>query len=226
MTTINLNEVRNELCNLLRSSDVLSTTIRGVTRVSSNYTASASESSHTFTGYTPVKNIKTLTVDGVAKYYLRDYTMNWNTGVLSWNSNLTGGETVAYVLDYGSGDKIYPDYPRDDLTLTSFPRVGIEMTSISTTPLGLGGANHMSDMLWTVYVWVSANKDTNIASGFGGQTDLETTMNLIRSAVRTNAKLLYTIPWIYPLNTSPILRGQYDKVLQQSQDFRVRFRVE
>lgn len=230
MTTMNIQQMRDELCEFLRRSDVLSTTVRGVTRTTSTYTVGAGgESTHTFTGNLPTRDFYSITVDGTAKYYLRDYTMNWTTGVLTWNTPLILNQVVAYSIDWSSastGDKIYPDLPRDDLSLTSFPRIGIELTSIATQPIGLGGSTHLSDLVFTIFVWVPANKDSNIAGGFGGLTDLETTMASIRSAIRTNAKLFYTFPWIYPRGTAPITKGPNGKVLQHSQDFFVRFKLE
>lgn len=226
MSTFSIQQIRDELCVYLRYSDVLSTSVRGVTRRTEGYTVGVGgEAGHTFSS-TPIKDFVYVTVDAVNKYYLRDYTMNWNTGVLTWNSALTNGQVVATQYDYGSGDKIYPDYPRDDITLTSYPRIAIELTSVSTQPLGLGGTNHISDFLITIYVWVSVNKDTNIAGGFGGLSDLNTTMYNIRNKIRSNAKSFYTFNWITPNGTSPTIKGTNSKILQQSQDFRIRFKVE
>lgn len=227
MTTINFQQIRDELCQFLRYSDVLSTTIRGITRTTSSYTVGVGgEASHTFTGNTPVRDFKSLTVNSVAKYYLRDYTMNWNTGVLTWNTALIENDAVAYQIDWGSGDNIYPDLPRDDLYFSSFPRIGIEMVSVSTEPFGLGGMNHISDILLSIIVWVPVNKDSNVASSFGGLNDLESTNNLIREAIRSNAKSFYTFSWIYPKGKGPIIKGQNNKVMQISNDYLIRFKVE
>ena len=226
MATINLQNLRDEVCQYLRYSDVLTTTVRGVTRTTEGYTVGVGgEATHTFT-HAPIRDFKYITVNSVNKDFLRDYTINWLTGVVTWNSALLQNDVVATQYDYGTSDKVYPDMPRDDLSLTSFPRVGIELTSISTEPLGLGGANHISDILLTVIVWVPVNKDTNVAGGFGGLPDMENTVTLIRSAIRTNAKGFYTFPWIYPKGTAPITRGQDNKIMQHSQDFLIRFRIE
>lgn len=227
MTTLNLMNLRDELCDFLRRSDVLSTTIRGVTRTTSSYSVGVGgEATHTFTANIPVRDFKLLTVDSVNMYFLRDYTMNWNTGVLTWNTPLTVGQAVAYQIDWGAGDKIYPDLPRDDLTLTSYPRVGIELTSISTAPLGLGGTTHISDILITIFVWVPVNRDSGVNSSFGGIEDLEATMTLIRDAIRTNAKNFYSFSWITPSGTAPLFKGMNGKVLQHSADYQIKWRIE
>jgi hypothetical protein len=227
MTTINIQTVRDEFCHFLRYSDVLTTSIRGVTRDSTEgYTVGAGgEATHTF-GHNPVRNFKVLTVNGTAKYYLRDYTVNWTTGVLTWNSALVNNDVVVVTYDYGNGDKIYPDLPRDDLTLSSYPRIGLQLTSISTEPLGIGGSTHTSDVLFTVFVLAPANKDSNISGGFGGLSDLEECHRLVRDAIRTGAKSFYTFPWIYPSGLGPLFKGFNDKVLQQSADYQIKFRIE
>ncbi len=225
MTTMDTEQIRDEICQFIRMSDVLSTSVRGVTRTVSTYTVGVGgEATHTFTGNIPVKDFKSLKVDSTDYYYLRDYTINWDTGVLTWNTPLIAGQVVVYSIDWGNTDKIFPDFPRDGITFDSFPRVGIDLTSVSTEPRGLGGTVHMSDLLVTITVWVSAEK--NNVTNFGGLVDLESTINLIRSSMRTNAKSFYTFPYIYPKGQSPLIRGKNDKVLQRSGDFFIRFRIE
>lgn len=225
MTTLNIQTLKNEIVHSLRNGDILSTTVRGVTTRTDNFTATAGQTQFTLT-QTPVKNIRSLTVAAVAKYYLRDYTVAWSTGIVTLSTGATVGDAVAIQYDYGTGDKIYPDLPRDDLYLTSYPRVGLELTSITTTPLGLGGMVHMSDLLITIFAWMPANIDSAIASGTGGQTALSTLMYNIRNVIRTNAKTYYTFTFITPAGTGPLLKGEEDKLLMQSQDFQIRFVVE
>lgn len=227
MTTINLQDLRDELSQFLRYSDVLTTSVRGVTRTAGGYVVGlGGETTHTFTGFTPTRDFKFITVNAVNYYWLRNYTINWTTGVLTWNVPLVSGDSVAFQIDWGTGDKIFPDLPRDDLSLTSFPRIGIELTGMSTEPLGLGGANHISDIVVTVIVWASVNKDAAIAGGFGGLTDLENTMTSIRSVIRAAAKTFFTFNWISPKGTNPVTRSTNNKVMQHSQDFMIRFLVE
>lgn len=229
MATIELENLREEICHALRNGDIFgaaSTTIRGVTNTTNSFTAGAGDIEFTLS-HTGVKNIRSLTIDSVDKYLFRDYTVNWATGKITLNTPTTGGEDIEVSYDYSSSaDKIYPDMPRTDLTLTSFPRVGIELTSSRTEPLGLGGLRHISDLIVTAYVWVPVNKDTNIAGGLGGTSDLNNTIKRVRDALRTTPKSYYNFPYIYPMSTSPIITGQDNKIIQMSQDFNVRFVVE
>lgn len=218
--------MKEEICHSLRTGDVLSISVRGVSAKTDTFTATASQTVFTLT-YTNIKNIRSLTVNSVAKYYLRDYTVAWATGVVTLNTGATINDPVSIIYNYGSsGDKIYPDLPRDDLTLTSYPRVGIELTSITTQPFGLGGMVHMSDLLITIFAWMPANIDTAVSGGFGGQTALSTLVYNIRNVIRTNAKSYYTFTYITPAGTGPLLKGEDGKLLTQSQDFQIKFKTE
>lgn len=226
MTTINLQTIREELCLFLRNSDVLSVSVRGVTTITNeSFTATAGQTVFTL-AHALVRNVRSITVQAVNKYYLTDYTVNFTTGVVTLGVGATVGNTVLVTYDYGTSDKIYPDFPRDDLTFQSYPRVGIELTSISTEPIGLGGMNHLSDLLITIIAIVSANKDVGVAGGFGGLSDLESLWKNVRTSFRTGAKGFVSFPYITPSGTGPIFKGKSDKLLQQTFDFRIRWVLE
>jgi hypothetical protein len=210
---------------LLRNSDIFTTTIRGVTTKTDNFTATAGQTQFTLT-QTAVKNIRSLTVNSVPKYFINNYIINWTTGVVTLSVGANLNDPVAIQYDYGSGDKIYPDYPRSDLTLTSFPRIGMEIISSTTSPLGLGGTTHISDLVVQIFLWMPINKDVNIAGGLGGTKDLNDYMSDIRSIIRTNAKNLYSFRYITPIGTSPVIIGTNQKIIQISQDFSIKFLVE
>jgi hypothetical protein len=227
MATINAEQIREELCHFLRYSDILSTTVRSVTRVTEGYTVGVGgESSHTFTNG-DIRDFTSVTVGGTAKYFLRDYTFNGTTKILTWNTPLVNGNVVSATYDYGStyADRIYPILQRETMTLYAFPRIGIEIVNISTDPLGIGGSNHISDILVSVILWAPANLDSSVVA-YGGQSDMESTMTLIRDAIRTNAKNFYTFSWITPKGRGPIRKSTNNKILQTSQDFMIRWKVE
>lgn len=227
MTTMNLENIRDELCHFLRASNVLSTSARGVTAKTETWTVGiAGEASHTL-GFLPVRNFTAVTVNSVPLTYLRDYTANFSTGVITWVVPLVSTDAVSVSYVYGVGDKIYPDFPRDDISLRgSYPRIGIQITSVSTEPIGLGGMAHMSDILVTVMVIVPANKDSSTNGGMGGLADLEEIHRLVRNAVRTGAKSFYNFSWITVESQSPLMKGTNDILLMKSQDFRIKFLVE
>lgn len=225
MTTFQINKIKEEIVNFLRNSNIFSLSLRGVATQTDTFTATAGQTIFTLTKV-PARNIRSLSVNAVSKTFIKDYSVNWDTSVLTLNVGALVGESVVIVYDWGSPDKIFPDFPRDDLKLYSFPRVAVEWTTADTQPLGLGGMVHISTILVTIYAWVPVNKDPAIASGYGGVTDLGTLLFNIRDAIRTNAKGFYSFPYIEPKGVSPIIKSTNNKIIQQSQDFSVRFVVE
>ena len=228
MTAYDLADLRKELCNNIRNSDVLSTTIRGVTTKVDTFTATDDQTAFQLTQLYP-HNIRTVTVDAVSKYYIKDYTLNTSTGILTLLTGATTDDEVVITYDYKStaGDKIYPDMPRYDLTLESYPRIGIEILSGTTIPLGLGGSTHISEITVTIKAWYPVNKVTTIAGGLGGTNDLSDAIQTIRQTIITNAKLFSSnIPFIHPTGLSPITSGINNKIIQQGCDFNIKFIIE
>lgn len=224
ITAINLNDVREEICCKLRNADIFTTTIRGVTTVTENSTGSAAQTTIT-PAHSTLKNVRSLTIDAVPKYFIHDFTINFKTGVITLLSALSGGEAIVLQYDYGT-DRIFPDLIRDNLTLESFPRIGIKTVGMTTEPLGLGGVTNISDILISVYVWMPVNKVSTIAGGLGGNDDLELYMKKSRSTILNNSKSFYSFSFIHPVGSSPIIPGTNNKTIQISQDFRARFVVE
>jgi hypothetical protein len=213
----------------LRNADIFSTTIRGVTTRTDNYTATAGQTNFTLT-QTKVKNIRSLTVQSVSKQFVKDYTINWETGVITLLTGATLNDAVAINYDYTSStdatEKIWYDLPRADINIESFPRIGMALTSSTTEPLGLGGTNHISDIIVTIFVSMPVNKVSTIAGGLGGVIDLGNILKSVRDRIRTNAKSFYSFKWITPLRTNPVIPSTNNKIIQQSDDYQIRFLVE
>jgi len=224
---IDIGNIREEIVVLLRNSNIFTIGVRSATTATQNFTATAGQTVFTLTN-TPVRNVRSLTINAVNKYLFTDYTVNYVTGAITLNTGATLSDAVAIQYDYGAtaGEKIYPDYPRGDLTLTSFPRVGMEITSARTEPFGLSGVNHITDILVSIFAFIPGNKDSAIAGGLGGTMDLSDTISAIRNTIRANAKLFSQFQYIYPTSVSPIMRGTNDKIIHQSADFVIKFVVE
>lgn len=224
VTSTPIQSIKREIVNELRNADIFTTTQRGVTTTSQTFTATASQTVFTLT-YEP-RNIRALTVASVSKYYFLDYSFDSVAKTVTLYTGATLSDAVVITYDYGTtgagGDKIYPDYPREDLSLKSFPRIAVEFTNQNTMPLGLGGTTWINDIVITVFCWVPAEKISSV----GGTDYLSTKVTAIRQALQTRAKSFQLFKWITPGAISPIIKGQYDKVIQQSQDFTIRFVVE
>lgn len=225
MTTTVLNNVRKELVNVLRNSDIITTAIRGVTTATDTFTATASQTAFTLS-QTGIHNVRSVTVQSVTKKYITEYTFT-TAGVVTLATGATVGNTVVIVYDYGSsGDKIFPDWPRDDIKLFSFPRVSIGIISETTMPFQLGGGKHISEITFSITAWMPVKKDAAVAGGLGGNDDLYTLVYNIRDAIRTNEKLLSTISFITPTSIGPIIAGTNNAVIQVNHDFVGKFVIE
>jgi len=136
MATLNLIKIKEELLNLIRNSDILSISQRGVTTATQNFTATAGQTNFVVTN-SGVKNIRSVVVQSVTQTLYTDYDINifGKTATESQTITLvvpaTLNDVVTIVYDYGTGDKIYGDFPEDFLSVGSFPRIGFEIVSIS-----------------------------------------------------------------------------------------------
>lgn|SRR4030067_1347087 len=221
---INWLRVKEELTVFLRNQDILSIITRGVTTATDNFSGDASTLTFTLS-QKPVKNVRTVLVSAVSKINYIDYTIDYKDADPSAFPTITftsapgvGVANINVTYDYGP-DKIFPDFPRVDLTLDSYPRISVTLTSGKTIPAGLGGMSHFSDVIMSIYVWVPVKKDS--VSGIGGENSLLTILASVRQAIETNAKTFFYFKYIHPVGTSPIIvpseRTNY--VLQQSEDY-------
>jgi hypothetical protein len=221
MSTVDIQNIREEICNLLRSSNILTTTIRGATTTTDTYTTAGSTIQLSKTN---IKNIRSISVDAVSLTLNKDYTINWATGVITLVTPLVTTSTI--VFDTATSEKIYPDMPRDEMTLNSYPRVGIELLNVSSRPFGLGGMSHLSDIALEIICWVPANKDNDVNSGYGGTENLTDLISSIRDKIRQNAKLFGSFSYITPMSSSPIIKSINNKIIQQSMTFAIKFKTE
>jgi len=199
-------DIKKELLNFLRSQDILTIAARGVTTYSDTGSFSGATTHTLGNNPTLVKNIRSVTVASVAKVYGKDYTLNWDTGVITFVAAQTGSYTISY--DAGSTDKIFPDFPQSDLKLKDFPRIGFDIISGDTKEQGLGATMTLSDYIVSVVVYHS---DTEL---------LEALMATVRQKIQDNKKNFYYIPFITPTGMGPMLPSLFGqtKIFQRNQD--------
>lgn len=209
------NDIRQELCILLRNSDVISTTERGVTTTTAT-TTFVSDSNYLI-NKNNIRNIRSLTIGGTA-YSVGDYTTDYyynDSGTrkckVNFVSSVTGTATITY--DYGD-EKIYPDYPRVDMNLSNYPRVGIGIVDIPTKPIGFGN-NNVSNIDIEIRTLDSSNGNVN---------DI---IKLIRTAIIDNQNNLYYLPVVKPVRTGPTIPVEgKNKLFTKSFDIRGSFVIE
>jgi len=191
MSTFNMKKVREELMVFLRNSDILSTTQRGVTTATDSFTATLSQTLFTLTNYT-VRNIRSVTVNAVAKSVYQDYTPTYNTGsastvTLGTASALSDAVSIQYDYSSGTTEKVWPDYPEIIFLPTSCPRIGFDFISMRTKPIGCGSVGWITDALVRIKFY-----------DLGTYLTIDDFITTFRAAVKAAEKNFYhfQIAWI------------------------------
>jgi len=210
--TLNLTNIKTELLNFIRNADVLTTTQRGVTTSTDTGTFDADETHTLGTNPTLVKNVRSVT-RGTLLVYGQDYTVNFETGVISFTTAQTGSYTIIY--DQGSGDSIYPDFPRDDLTISSYPRIAVDFSGIPADAFGIGGTDLISSPRFVIVIYAN-----NV-------TDIDTYTQTIKDDMKTNSKLFYYFPYTKLTFISPIIESpdRSAEIMHRNLDYEIMFQT-
>jgi len=221
MSTIDEFEIEQELLVFLRNQNILTVAQRGVTTATDNFTASAGD---TFVkvSNTNFKNVRNVTVQTVAQTHGTEYTVTYESdtasdiGKINFVTALSLNDVVAVQYDYGSTDRIYNDFPRVDLNISSYPRISAEVISKSSTEAGLGGQSQLSDLMFAVTVYEN------------GKKGIDDKLKTIRTALQTGAKGFYNFGYIQPMNTGRIIHdpNRADKIDQKTDDYKIPFELE
>jgi len=205
-------KLKEEMVVFLRNQDVFTTTLRGVTTLTDESQGTLSADSSILINKSNVRNIRDVYVDAVELTYKTDYQTNYfydDSGTrkcqITFTVAQTGACTVSY--DYGS-DKIHTDYPQTQLKISDFPRLGVDILSVDTTPGGLGNVN-LSKITYTITIY-SASK-----------TAILNYLTSIRSKIIDNQLTFkYLGIWVRPMGSGPLI--VYDnggqKLFQQNID--------
>ncbi len=210
---MNIQNIKKEMVNFLRNQDIISTTIRGVTTQTDTGTF-AGDSTYTLdTNPTITKNVRSVT-RGTLLAYGEDYTVNFLTGVITFTVAQTGAYTIIY--DTGNSDRLYPDFPRDDLTINSYPRIAVDILSAPIDAFGIGGDSFISDVAFTIVVY-DDNSD-----------DLDSYIQTIKDLYVANAKNFYYLSFVKPTLIGPTINSpdKRDEIMQKNLDILGMFNVE
>lgn len=209
----NIPEIIKEQVVFLRNNDVFSTTVRGVTTDTYNE-ALVSAGSATIS-VSAIKNIRSVTVDATPLSFGSEYTVAYGitNAVITFAANQTGALVVTY--DYGP-DKIFDNFPRNDLTINSYPRIAVDILNGTYDAFGIGGDSFISDFALTIVVYATKKDDIN--------DYVETIKNLYRN----NAKSFYYLPFIKVTGVGPTLDSENKKqeIMQKNVDILGMFSVE
>ena len=158
---INLFEYEKELVNFIRNQDIISVSDRGVTTTTETFSGNASDTSFDLSN-SNVKNVRLIQISAATKDYGTDYTIDFdgsNPGRITFTTApASGSNNISIQYDYGNSDRIYPDFPRNDLKLSSYPRIAINIISVTSSPMGLGGDSDNSALLVSTVVYDAGMK--------------------------------------------------------------------
>jgi len=210
---VSIVNIKEELLNFLRNADIISTTDRSVTTTTDEFDGDNIETVFTLTN-SNAKNIRAVTVGGVAQSFGTDYTIDLDNAKVTFTvAPASGTDNVDIQYDYGNTDRIFPDFPDPYLKLNQFPRIAMELITGSSKDFAVGGGPIQSSYVLSIVCYDSDqdNVDAMIAS--------------IRSVMQANKKNFYYSPYLQIDVMSPIIPSPFgqNKIMQRSQDYRIEY---
>lgn len=221
MANINYKQIKEELLNRIRNADIMSITTRGVTTQTDNFTGTGSQTEFVLTN-SGIKNIRSVKIATVLQDPLVDYVYTL-TDIDSENQKINfivaPGNTVAIEIIYdtsSTGDKIYDDFPKVEISNDKYPRIGFDIVSDSTSLQGFDRQLYQTELLLTF-------------SAYGlGKNQTEDILSNLRQELHDIRKDLVRLEYIEPRGRSRMipLEGTNDKVFKRSVDFAAPFEFE
>lgn len=219
MGSISRFDIKEELAQFIRNQDILSITVRGVTTTTENGTF-ASDSTHLIAD-TQIKNIRSIT-RGTLLVLGTDYTYDTDfddSGTKKTKITFTVAQTGSYTIIYDTGpDKIFPDFPKDSLSVSSYPRIAVDLINLPSEDLGFGNQQVASstDIFFTIVVYADKTKT------------VDQTLDLVRAAFLTNQNNFFNLSIITPTDSGPMINDNDTKneILHANMDYVSQLNVE
>lgn len=208
-TVIDYKKIKDEIVMILRNGDVFTITERGVTTTTD--TGSWSSISTHLINVNNIKNIRSITVDAIPLTFGTDYTYNIDyndVGTKKCQITLNTAQTGSYVITYDYGiDKIYPDYPRTDLTISSYPRISVGIIGDTSSEESADGSIK------------EASVSLSISAYDENAENVEDYLKSVRTILLANQKLLYYSKYLYRLASGPLVQFGNYKIQTRNIDY-------
>lgn len=211
--SVSLMDIKSELVVNLRNQDLISISDRGVTTVTEEFNGDGNTKQFQFSN-TNVKNVRSVTIDAGSMAFGIDYTVDYVNAQINFTvAPGSGTDNVDISLDFGSQDRIFPDFPQPHLKLSDFPRIAVDIISSTSNEIGIGAAITESDYTVSIICYAT------------NQTVVENLVSGVKDFIMANKKSLFYSPFITPTSTGPLLVTEFgqNKILQRNQDAEVRF---
>lgn len=215
MASLDINEFYEELTVFFRNQNIISVADRGVTTQTDEFNGDTVEVDFQI-NRSNVKNVRSVTVGGAAQAFGTDYLVNYNDGnnkttVTFTSAPASGTDNVDIQYDYGDDDKIYPDFPKDELTLSDFPRIGFGDVSERSVPGQVGAGTNLTENVISIVVYDI--KKANI----------RTMKKALKDAILSNEISFFYVTELRYLGSGPLFPSPFafgkNKVNQQNVDF-------
>lgn len=138
---------------------------------------------------TNLKHITTVTISSVAKTEYSDFTVEYfgsNKGRITFTTApATGTNNISVTYKYGD-TWIFPEFPKNPLTLSSYPRIAIDIIAGDSTPAALGTGNVKTEITFLAVAYSNNTREADLI------------LNDLRTDLINNAKNFVNIPFVYP----------------------------
>jgi len=196
-------DTKKELLIFLRNQNVLSLAQRGVATNVESFNGAPPQVIFDLSVGAGLKNVRSITVSGAPLSEYDDYTVDYegtNPGRITFTVAPAGGvNNVVITFDSGDGDSIYPDFPRTDISIESYPRISIDIVDITTNPFGVGNTHKISNIRVTVHILSTSLKE------------VEEITEAVRNAFLDNATTFWHFQYITPSSTSELQIPEFRK---------------
>ena len=140
-----------------------------------------------------------------------DYIVNYTTYTITFTvAPGIGTDNVDIEYDFGSTDKIYGDVPQTTISVSSYPRIAVQITSETSEEGAVDGSVIITDYLISIYTYTSSIDE------------LEDYVKSTREYLLNNRKGFYYTRYLSPAGKGPTFpepeRG--NKIVSKTQEWR------
>jgi len=217
---IDPSEMVEEVVVFLRNQDVFTTSQRGV--ITDTDAGSWSSATSHLIDVNNVRNIRSITVDGSSLSFGTDYNVDYtfdDGGTTKCKISLVSAQTGSYSIsyDYGS-DKIFSDFPRPNLSISSFPRMTVDFVSVDSESGGFGNVIK-NTISFSVIVYDAKTSSVR-----------DYIMSVRTKFIENWTDFYYLSGVVRPVGVGPMLKSPKelgkDRIFQQNVDFVSYFKYE
>jgi hypothetical protein len=192
-TAFDIIELKDELVNRLRAGLNVDDTLSRITETTTTFDGDDSTTKFTLSA-TALSYVASVSVEGVVQEYITDYSIHFrgsDKGKIEFvTAPTTGTDNISVTwgeINTGKSNFIWPDFPRIDLGLHSYPRIGFRLSDRNEVA-GLGGSD--LPLKHDIMVQIKIVDDDTYS--------IDNLLNKVRLFLLQNAKSFYYFNFIAP----------------------------